>query len=228
MNILGIECSAVSAGAALTCEGVLLCEAHLNIGLTHSQTLMPLIDSVLTFAKTDISEVDVIAVSSGPGSFTGLRIGIGTAKGLALGADKQCCGVSSLEALCYNVPNAPEIIAPIMDARRGEVYNALYRWENGRLCELAPMRALPLAELARELPDGATFVGDGANVHRESLTELLGGAALFPTANLMYQRASSVAAAAENKEYVSPEQLSPVYIRKPQAERELEERNRSL
>ena len=222
MNILGLECSAAAAGAAVVSDGKLLSEAYLNIGLTHSETLMPLIDTVLNFAKLNIPDIDLFAVSNGPGSFTGLRIGVGTIKGLALGSGKSVCGVSPLKALCYNVKNAPGLIAPIMDARRGEVYNGLYKWDGDTLCEIEPMRAIPIDKLAVECFEGATFVGDGAPVHRERLCELLGNKARFAPDALIYQRASSIAMAAINEKQTTAEELLPVYIRKPQAERELE------
>ncbi|MBO4898134.1 MAG: tRNA (adenosine(37)-N6)-threonylcarbamoyltransferase complex dimerization subunit type 1 TsaB [Clostridia bacterium] len=222
MKILGLECSAAAAGAAIVSDGKLLSEAYLNIGLTHSETLMPLIDTVLNFAKLDISDIDLFAVSNGPGSFTGLRIGVGTIKGLAMGQNKPVCGVSSLKALCYNVKNAEGLIAPIMDARRGEVYNGLYKWDGDTLCEIEPMRAIPVDKLAIECFEGATFVGDGAAVHKARLRELLGDKAKFAQDAFIYQRASSVAMAAINEKEVNAEELLPVYIRKPQAERELE------
>lgn len=223
MIILGVESSAVSAGAALVKDNKLLSESYLNVGLTHSETLMPLIDSVITSAKADISDIDVFAVSTGPGSFTGLRIGVGTVKGLAAGTGKETCGVSSLEAMCMGLCNSKKIICPIMDARRSEVYNALYRWENGSLKELRAMRALPLAELLSELPEGALFAGDGAAAYRDEIIKTLGERAEFAPPQLMYQRAAGVAFAAIGKETVPPEKLLPVYIRKPQAERVREE-----
>lgn len=225
MNILGIESSAVSAGAAVVSEGKLISESFLNRGLTHSQTLMPLVDAALKNAGMTVEDIDLIAVSAGPGSFTGLRIGVGTAKGLAMPGEKLTAAVSTLLGLAYNLPDVKGIIAPIMDARRGEVYNALYKWENNKLTELVPMRALPVTELAKELSEsGAIFVGDGADVHRQTLTDLLGEKAEFAPAHLMYQRAASVAMAAEGIAGIPADDLLPIYIRKPQAERELEER----
>lgn len=227
MIVLGFECSAVAAGAAVVRDGVLLSECYLNIGLTHSETLMTLADNALKNAKLDVSDVDIFAVSDGPGSFTGLRIGIGTVKGLAMGLGKETCGVSPLLALCYNVPCYKGYIAPIMDARRGEVYNAVYKWENGEPREIVPMRALPVEKLAAELAEGALFLGDGVRVHRKRILEILGEKADFPTENLMYQRASSIALAAGALPKKSYNDLLPVYIRKPQAERVREERETS-
>ena len=226
MVILGFECSAVAAGAAVVRDGVLLSECFLNAGLTHSQTLMVLADSVLKGANIDAKEVDAFAVSNGPGSFTGLRIGVGNVLGLAMGAEKQVCGVSPLLALCYNVPCYKGLISPIMDARRGEVYNAVYKWENGEINEVVPMRALPVEKLTEELCDGALFLGDGVRVHRDKITEILGQKAEFPTDNLLYQRASSIAYAAQKLPHINYNELKPIYIRKPQAEREREEREK--
>jgi len=225
LNILGIESSAVSAGAAVVSDKKLISECFLNRGLTHSQTLMPLIDAALKNAGMTINDIDLIAVSAGPGSFTGLRIGVGTAKGLAMPGDKLTAAVSTLKGLAYNLPTVSGIIAPIMDARRGEVYNTLYKWEGDKLLEVAPMRALPVTELANELlQSGAVFVGDGVPVHKQTLTELLGDKAQFAPEHLMYQRASSVAMAAEGMAGIPADDLLPIYIRKPQAERELEEK----
>jgi len=225
MIILGIESSAVSAGAAIVLDGKLLCEYNLCTGLTHSQTLMPLVDNVLKMTNIDIKDVDVIAVSDGPGSFTGLRIGIGTAKGLAMGADSLVVGVSPLLGLAYNISLTDAIIAPIMDARRGEVYNALYKYQNGEIKQVIAARALPVSQLASELcEEKVMFVGDGVPVCRQSITEIMGTRALFAPENLMYQRAGSIAMAALTLKAVSYEELVPKYIRKPQAEREFNER----
>lgn len=228
MIILGIECSALSAGAAVMENGKLLSENFVNCGLTHSETLMPMIDSALMMAGKDIDDVDLIAVSDGPGSFTGLRIGVGTVKGLALGAGKKVLGVSPLEALCYNVKGYSGSIAAIMDARRGQVYCAVYRWEGDKLQSELPICAMPLVELLEKLPQGAMFVGDGAMAFREKITDVLGEKAQFPPANLLFQRASSIAAAAEGKEGYDEKMLMPLYLRRPQAERERLEKGQNI
>ena len=228
MIILGVECSAQSAGAAVVKDSKLLSECFVNCGLTHSETLLPMIDSALSMAGVDICDVDLIAVSDGPGSFTGLRIGVGTVKGLAIGADIKVLGVSPLEALCYNVPNADGIIAAIMDARREQVYCALYKWEDGVLKEIKSADAMPLSDLLEEACEGATFVGDGAAVFKDKIKEKMGDKAKFPTDNLIYQRASSIAMAAVGKEGINEKELQPVYLRKPQAERERIEKEKNL
>lgn len=225
MKILGIESSAGTAGAAIVCNGELKAEFNICNGLTHSQTLMPLVDSVLKMANMDINEIDIIAVSSGPGSFTGLRIGIGTAKGLALGADKMTVGVSPLLALAYNIAETDRLILPIMDARRGEVYNGVYKYEDGKICTVTEPRALPIDALLDEYEnEKVVFVGDGVPVHRERIIKRMGSLASFAPLHSTGQRAASVAAAALQLKAVPPEELAPFYIRKPQAERELEEK----
>lgn len=226
MKILAIDTSAVTATACIADENKTLGEISYTSSLNHSQTIMPMIDELLKNLNLSPGDIDVFACSNGPGSFTGLRIGIGTIKGLAFGADKSVVGVSTLEALSYNVPFSDCIISPIMDARRNQVYNAFYRFENGKMeCILEP-RAISIEDLALEVKEKTVFVGDGVLPYKEKLTELLGGNALFAPINLCLQRASSVAAAAFNKEAIHPRELTAIYLRKSQAERELEEKTK--
>ncbi len=224
MNILAIESAAISAGAAVLCGGKLVSEQFLNNGLTHSQTLMPLIDAALSSAGKTVGDMDAVAVSAGPGSFTGVRIGMGTAKGLALGADIPLIPVPTLLGLAYNAIGHTGIVVPIMDARRGEVYTATYAAQNGTLEEISPMRAMPLADLLQEL-DTALFVGDGVPVHKEKIIEAMGEAAGFAPDHLLYHRAASVAMAAQRIAPVSPHDAAPFYLRLSQAEREYAERH---
>lgn len=224
MKILAIESAALSAGAAVLEDGKLLSEQFLNCGLTHSQTLLPLVDGALSGAGKKIEDMDAVAVSAGPGSFTGVRIGMATAKGLALGAEKPVICVPTLLALAYNVAYYDGFIVPIMDARRGEVYTASYYCQDGELQEIAPMRAMPLTALLAEL-DTAMFVGDGVAVHRDKIKEEMGEWAQFAPAHLLYERAASVAMAAESLKPVSPHVAEPFYLRLSQAEREYMEKN---
>ncbi len=224
MKILAIDTSAVTATACIADENKTLGEISYTTALTHSQTIMPMIDELLKNLNLSSGDIDVFACSNGPGSFTGLRIGIGTIKGLAFGADKPVIGISTLEALSYNVPFSDCIISPIMDARRNQVYNAFYRFINGKMeCILEP-RAISIEDLALEVKEKTVFVGDGVLPYKEKLTELLGDNALFAPNNLCLQRASSVAAAAFGKEAIHPRELTAIYLRKSQAERELEEK----
>ncbi len=225
MNILAIESAAKSAGAAVFCNGVLLAESFLNNGLTHSVTLMEAVDTVLGKAGKTVADMDVIGVDAGPGSFTGIRIGLGTAKGLALGADKKIAPVSSLLSLAYNVSAAEgQIVVPIMDARRGEVYTATYKIEGGVPKEIVPMRAMPLLDLLEET-ETALFVGDGTEVHRQTISEKMGARACFAPPHLTHHRASSVAMAATAVKAVSVHAAAPIYLRLAQAEREWNEKH---
>ena len=224
MKILAIESAALSAGAAVLEDGKLLAEQFINCGLTHSQTLLPLVDGVLRSAARRMEDMDAVAVSAGPGSFTGVRIGMGTAKGLALGAEKPVILVPTLLALAYNVAYYDGFIVPIMDARRGEVYTATYYCQDGEMREITPMRAIPLTVLLEEL-DTAMFVGDGVAVHREKISEKMGEWAQFAPTHLLYERASSVAMAAQEIKPVSPHEAAPFYLRFSQAEREYLEKN---
>ncbi len=224
MKILAIDTSALTATAAILSEDMLIGEISTTTKLTHSQTIMPMIDELLKKVSLDITDIDLFACSEGPGSFTGLRIGIGTIKGLAYGLGKPVVGVSTLEALAYNIDVTDLVICPIMDARRGQVYNGLYRYNDGELSCIEEPRALSIEELCEELTERTIFVGDGVNVHKEKIKELLGDKAVFSSPQNLLQRAGSVAFAALKKEAVSAEDLTAVYLRKPQAEREREER----
>ena len=227
MKIFAVDTSSGVASAAL-CDGEkLVCEITLNNKLTHSQTLMPIIEEVFERSGQTPQDIDLFAVAEGPGSFTGLRIGITTVKALAHAAKKQVAGVNTLEAMCYNIPFCPHIISPIMDARRGEVYNAFYRFENGNLTELTKTRAIALSECLNELKnmgEKVVFLGDAVPVYREAIAAELGENALFAPQTANEQRASGVAEAAKFKKVEEYYELVPKYYRKSQAEREYEER----
>lgn len=229
MKILGVDTSSKVATAAICEDDRLICEFVLNTKMTHSQTIMPIIDECFKKSELSPKDIDVFAVADGPGSFTGLRIGVTTVKGLAHGVNKPVAGVNTLEALAYNLPFCPYIIAPIMDARREQVYNALYRVKEGNLCIIASPRAIGIDELMEELEkigEKVVFLGDGVPVFSEMIKEKLGDSALFAPANANMQKASGVCVAAFNKETMHYGKLAPTYLRKSQAERELEERGK--
>ncbi len=227
MKIFAVDTSSGVASAAV-CDGdKLVCEVTVNNKLTHSQTLMPIIDEV--FARSGIApdEIDLFAVAEGPGSFTGLRIGITTVKALAHAVNKQIAGVNTLEAMCFNIPFCPHIISPVMDARRGEVYNAFYRFEKGVLKEICPPRALPLSECLKELKgmsEETVFLGDAVPVYKDIIKAELGDMAHFAPQNVNMQKASGVLEAAKSKNPQNYYEITPKYLRKSQAEREYEER----
>ena len=227
MNILAIDTSALTATAAILSYDTLLGEISTTTKLTHSQTIMPMIDELLKKVNLDISDIDLFACSEGPGSFTGLRIGIGTIKGLAYGLGKPVVGVSTLAALAHNIANTDLVISPIMDARRGQVYNALYKWNGVGLECIKEPRALAIEELCGELTEKTIFVGDGVKAHKDKISELLGEKAIFAPPQHQLQRAGSVAYATLGKVPCDAAELTAIYLRKPQAEREREEKNTS-
>lgn len=227
MKILGIDTSGVAASAAIVEDGKLLSEEVLNHKLTHSQTIMPLVDEVIKKTETDIKTIDYIACSQGPGSFTGLRIGVATAKGLALGLNKKIIPVPTLDVLAYNIFGTENIVCPIMDARRSQVYSAFYTWEKGKLKRLGDYCAESIdfiIEKAKEFDKEVIFLGDGVPVHRAKLEQ--NENFIIAPASLSIQRASSLACAAVANEdkAVNGNDFEVMYLRKSQAEREREER----
>lgn len=232
MIILAVDSSAAAASAALVENNKILGEFYCNTGLTHSQTLMPMIDGLLQNTKTPLSSVDLLAVSAGPGSFTGIRIGIATVKGLAFTDGKPCVGVSTLETIANNLSHLDATICAVMDARCGQVYNAVFRSSKGNIERLTDDRAIHADELARECekyPKPLFLVGDGAKLCYNIQGFQSVGALLAPE-TLLYQRASGVAKAAakayQNGLAVSPDALRPFYLRPAQAERVLKNKRR--
>ena len=222
MKILAIESSGLVASAAVLSDGVLAGEYTINHKKTHSQTLLPMIDEVVRMLELELSELDGIAVSQGPGSFTGIRIGIATVKGLAWAAEKPCIGVSTLAAMAWNGVSSGGLVCAVMDARRNEVYNALFRIEDGHPVRLCADRAVSLSLLADELrkTDGCPFlVGDGAELTAAFLEKENVAFRSAPD-NLRWQSAWGVAMEAMGKEQLSSQELLPVYLRLSQAERE--------
>ena len=228
MRILAIESSAVTASIAVLTDNVLTAEYTVNYKKTHSQTLLPMIDEVCKMTECDIDSVDLIAVSAGPGSFTGLRIGAATGKGIALALNKKMAAVPTLKAMAYNVYGTGDIICPVMDARRQHLYTALYKFdEEGKLVELEAQSLLSYEELTAKLnalAKSVIFVGDGIEPARETFEHGLTCKYSFAPAHISTQRASSVALAAkemyENGECIEAAQMKPDYLRPSQAERE--------
>ncbi len=229
MLILAIESSASPASAAVWADGALLGEYFVNTKQTHSQTLLPMVESLLQTVGKNCADFDVMGVSKGPGSFTGVRIGVSCVKGLALPNSTPCCGVSTLETIaagCRGCEGA--VLCAVMDARCGQVYNALFRAENGGLHRLTEDRALSIEELSQECAQygkNLILLGDGAALCYESLRFC--GARLAPP-EMRYQRASSVALLAEHYaakgQTVDAGELMPAYLRLPQAVRELKKK----
>lgn len=224
MLILALEAASKSASCCLYQDGEILAQSYQLSGLTHSRTLLPMVEDMLKNCETDLSQVDAVAVSHGPGSFTGVRIGVSAAKGLAFALDKPAIAVSTLAAMARNAAFADGLIVCAMDARRNQVYNANFAAENGALTRLTEDRAIALADLAEELrsdPRPITVVGDGARLCHDFL-ENAGLPCRLAPAHLVMQNAVSVALEAEALaaagELLTAQELLPFYLRPPQAE----------
>lgn len=227
MRILAVDSSAVAASAALLEDEKIIGEFFINTRLTHSQTLMPMIEEVFHCTQTQLSDVELFAVSAGPGSFTGVRIGIASIKGLAMPCSVPCVGVSTLEAMACSLSHMTGTVCAVMDARCGQVYNALFHVNGEEAQRLCTDRAISIESLAQEcssLPKPFILVGDGAQLCYNN-TEIRESGAVLAPEHLRYQHAAGVAAAARNAlrrgESVSAEDLLPVYLRPAQAQRNL-------
>ena len=225
MQILAFESSAKAASVALLRDGVLMAESYINCGLTHSRTLTQLAQNLLKSCEQAVKDLDAVACAAGPGSFTGVRIGVEAAKGLAWGAELPCYGVSTLEAMARTVASPQKVICAVMDARREQVYNALFSNET-ELTRLTEDRAIAVEALAQELAryEGTKYlIGDGAALCYEMLKDQILGLYL-PPEPYRHQRASGVALAAERLCLAGipapAAELVPNYLRLSQAERE--------
>lgn len=227
MKILAIDTSATAASVCLAGEDKILGSFYTNTALTHSQTLVPMVEHVLKTTQTDVDELDCIAVNAGPGSFTGVRIGVAAAKGIAFKNNLPCVSVSTLESMAYNMLGSDCVVCAVMDARCSQVYNALFKISGDKVERLCEDRALALSELKPELEKNSEkiiLVGDGADLTAKYLENSLSNVFLAPVNNQI-QNASSTAMAAiksicENKT-ITPAELMPTYLRLPQAQREL-------
>ena len=233
MKLLAVDSSGLTASVAVYNDGVIVACQSVNNKKTHSQTLLPMIRQMMEDAGIRLEELDGVAIANGPGSFTGLRIGASTVKGLCLAVDKPVISVSTLAGLANNLAGCSGIICPIMDARRKQVYTALYSYTDDDMVEELSPSAMGIEDLVElvKLYQDITFVGDGIPVHMEYLKEVLGDKAHFAKPHMRYQNAASVAVLAEKLmeegRYISSDELEPEYLRLSQAEREKLERERN-
>lgn len=230
MKILSMECSATPASVAIIEDGKLLASSFVNVRLTHSQTLMPMVENLLTSAKLTVSDIEGLCISNGPGSFTGVRIGISAVKGLAAPRNLPCVAVSTLRAMAENYSDTDCIVCAVMDARCNQVYNALFNICDGKISRLCEDRALLCEELAEEIKKLSQnskkcviIVGDGADIFFSYIKECENIKISAPARR--FQNAVGVGFVAEkcfNKgETIEADKLLPFYLRLPQAEREL-------
>ncbi len=227
MKILAVDTSATSASVAVAEENKIIGAFSINTALTHSQTLIPMIEEVLKKIGIASEEIDILAVNAGPGSFTGVRIGVAAVKGLAFSRNLPCVSVSTLESMAYNMLGSDCVVCAVMDARCSQVYNALFRVSRNEITRLTEDRALALTDLKFELErteEKVVLVGDGAQICADFLNNELKNVFLAPINNRI-QNASSVACAAFKKlddgEIMTASELMPTYLRLPQAQREL-------
>ena len=226
MKILGIDTSGPVCSAALWADDALKAETLINSGLTHSETLMPALDNLLAGQGLTCSDIDLFAAVAGPGSFTGVRIGICAAKALAQATGRQCARINSLEALAAGTASTA-LICPILDARRGQVYCAAFKWEGTALVRMLNDDALPLEEFVSRLPEEElVFTGDGVRAYADKLKTMLGSRAVILPSHIAMLRAGAACFLAQTRPecVLPPEMLTPIYLRAPQAERERNER----
>ena len=234
MKILALDGSGIVASVAIVEDDTLLAEYTVNYKKTHSQTLLPMLDEVSKMTELDLSTIDAIAVAAGPGSFTGLRIGSATAKGLGLALQKPLVAVPTVEALAYNLYDTNGLICPIMDARRNQVYTGIYHFEDHKLVTLEDQMAVSITDLLEKLNERGepvTFLGDGVPVFEKTIGEILKVPYSFAPAHVNKQRAASVAALGEiyyrEGKLQSAAEHNPEYLRVSQAERERAERQKA-
>ena len=234
MLILAFETSAKAGSVALMDDKKLLGESYQNTGLTHSQTLLTMARDLLESCGCSVKDVTAVAVAAGPGSFTGVRIGVAAAKGFAWGVELPCCGVSTLEAMALQTGIYQGYICPVMDARRNQVYNALFHAKAGKCTRVTEDRAISLEDLGNELKDiqePVFLVGDGSVLCYNTLQEAV-PLLIMPSEHRMHQRAAGVALAARAQlvrgEKADAASLSPNYLRLSQAERERLEKEKSI
>ncbi len=227
MKILALDSSGLVASAAIVAEDVTIAEYTVNHKKTHSQTLLPMLDEIRRMTELDLSTIDAIAIACGPGSFTGLRIGAATAKGLGLALNIPIIPVPTVDSLAYNLYGSEKIICPLMDARRNQVYTGLYTFKDGELVTIEPQCAVDIAQILDKINavgKEAVFLGDGVCVYKERLEELTRVSFDIAPACCNRQRAACVASLGEilyrKGTFESAAQHAPEYLRLSQAERE--------
>jgi tRNA threonylcarbamoyladenosine biosynthesis protein TsaB len=231
MYILGIETSTKTGSVAIASEDGVIAQYSLNIEVTHSERLMSTVDRVLTDTGFQIADMDGYAVAIGPGSFTGLRIGLAAVKGLALVTGKPVAAVPTLKALAWNLPYAAYPVCPMLDARKNEVYAATYRFEGSALVYGMAEAVISLSRLSERISEKTIFTGEASHLFRKNIRELLGDRALFAPISAILPSAAAVAEIGldmiKSGKLCDPDSLTPMYIRRPEAEVAWEKRVQS-
>ena len=228
MRILAIDSSSMVATVAITTDGILNAEYTINHKKTHSQTLLPMIAEIVKMIEIDMDNIDAVAITGGPGSYTGLRIGSATAKGIGLALNKPIINVPTMDALAYNLYSSQYVICPIMDARRGQVYTGIYKFEETEMKTIKPQCIMMIDELIKELDtikESVMFLGDGVDVHKQLIDDIMDTKHYYAPASMNRHKASTLGTIAEiyykNGKTETAKEHKPEYLRLSQAEREL-------
>lgn len=228
MRILAIDSSSMVATVAITTDGILNAEYTINYKKTHSQTLLPMIAEIVKMIEIDMDSIDAVAITGGPGSYTGLRIGSATAKGIGLALNKPIINVPTMDALAYNLYSSQYVICPIMDARRGQVYTGIYKFEETEMKTIKPQCIMMIDELIKELDtikESVMFLGDGVDVHKQLIDDIMDTKHYYAPASMNRHKASTLGTIAEiyykNGKTETAKEHKPEYLRLSQAEREL-------
>jgi tRNA threonylcarbamoyladenosine biosynthesis protein TsaB len=222
MKLLAFETATIAGSVAVIDDGALVGEVRINIKVAHAERLMTSVDWLLRSSRISVNDIDAFGVSIGPGSFTGLRIGLSTVKGFAYSTARPIVPVPTLDAFARNLPYCQHFICPMLDARKNEIYTALYKWEKNICKKVIPETAVNPEKFLKELREPTVFTGDGANIYRELITARLRERALFAPPSKMSPSAATVAEVAlemlKQGTSVDPVTLTPLYIRKSEAE----------
>jgi tRNA threonylcarbamoyladenosine biosynthesis protein TsaB len=231
VNILGIETSTNTGSVAIVSEDGVVAQYSLNIEVTHSERLMSTVDRVLKDTGLAVQDLGGFSVAIGPGSFTGLRIGLSTVKGLALATGKPIAAVPTLQALAWNLPYSAYPVCPILDARKNEVYAALYRFDGTALVQVLPETAISIFKLAEQISEKVVFTGEGSRIYRNGILDLLGERAVFAPHSAILPSGAKVAEIGldmiKSGRQAEPDRLTPLYIRRPEAEVAWEKKEKS-
>ena len=220
--ILAIENSSMCGSVAIVSDGLCICEYSLSTNITHSKRLLAGIDLIMNESAIDWPQIDAIAISIGPGSFTGIRIGLTTVKGLVMATQKKIIGVNTLEGLASQLSGETGLICPIIDARKKEVYTGFYRNKEWTIDPVSKIISISPEILAENIKEPVVFIGDGCGLYKEVLLNILGENARFASREIFYPRAASIGMLAIKKykmnDFLNPISASPLYIRKSDAE----------